>query len=166
MSYVRVLPKSPWVETQENPNIDFSLVCARTSTLLVEPVPTVCPTLSGTKYSKRSDFVGRVTLRVAIGGGIVPYKVYWNIGPSRPFASIAIGMRSLLLRSKSPIKALPDTGCWVVSSRSPEERCLHWQLKLWYRLLSWRGFDWKGVVLWRWQLWYRSQLYYIRANDD
>ena len=47
-----------------------------------------------------------------IGGGIVPYKVYWNIDPSRPFASsIAIGMRSLLLRSKSPIMAfLPGTG--------------------------------------------------------
>ena len=45
-----------------------------------------------------------------IGGGIVPYKVYWNIDPSRPFASIAIGMRSLLLRSKSPITASPSTG--------------------------------------------------------
>jgi hypothetical protein len=37
----------------------------RISTLLVEPVPTVCPTLSGTKYSKRSHFVARVTIRVA-----------------------------------------------------------------------------------------------------
>ena len=36
-------------------------------------------------------------LWVGIGGGMVPYNVYWNIGPSRPFASIAIGMRSLLL---------------------------------------------------------------------
>jgi hypothetical protein len=35
------------------------------STLLVEPVPTLCPTLSGTKYSKRSHFVARVTIRVA-----------------------------------------------------------------------------------------------------
>ena len=33
-------------------------------------------------------------LRGGIGGGIVPYRVYWNIGPSRPFASIAIGMSS------------------------------------------------------------------------
>jgi hypothetical protein len=65
MSYVRDLPKSPWVETQENPIIDFSLVCVRISTLLVEPVPKLCPTLSGTKYSKRSDFVARVTIRVA-----------------------------------------------------------------------------------------------------
>jgi hypothetical protein len=32
----------------------------RISTLLVEPVPTVCPALFGTKYSKRSHFVGRV----------------------------------------------------------------------------------------------------------
>jgi hypothetical protein len=36
------------------------------STLLVEPVPTLCPTLSGTKYSKRSDFVGRVTIRAVL----------------------------------------------------------------------------------------------------
>ena len=55
----------PWVETQENPIIDFSLVYVRISTLLVEPVPTVCLSCHGTKYSKRSDFVGRVTLRVA-----------------------------------------------------------------------------------------------------
>ena len=33
--------------------------------------------------------------------------VYWSIGPNRPFASIAIGIRSLLLRSKSPIAASP-----------------------------------------------------------
>ena len=46
-----------------------------------------------------------------VGGGIVPNKVY-IIGPSFPFASTAtaIGMRSLLLRSKSPITASPGTG--------------------------------------------------------
>ena len=37
-------------------------------------------------------------------------KDTWIIGPSRPFASIAIGMKSLLLQSKSPIMALPSTG--------------------------------------------------------
>ena len=42
-----------------------SLGRERICTLLVEPVPTACPTLSGTKYSPRSDFVARVTLRVA-----------------------------------------------------------------------------------------------------
>jgi hypothetical protein len=49
----------------------------RISTLLIEPVPTACPTLSGTKYSKRSDFVGRVTLRVAIIPilGLVVYTI-------------------------------------------------------------------------------------------
>ena len=49
-------------------------------------------------------------LRGGIGGGIVPSNVYWNMGPRCPFASIAIGMRSLLLRSKSPMTALPGTG--------------------------------------------------------
>jgi hypothetical protein len=62
--YVQDLPKAPWVETQENPIIDFSLVYVWISTLLVEPVPTLCPTLSGTKYLKRSHFVARVTIRV------------------------------------------------------------------------------------------------------
>ena len=38
-------------------------------------------------------------LRGGIGGGMVPYKVYWVIGPSLPFASTAIGTRSLLVRS-------------------------------------------------------------------
>ena len=49
-------------------------------------------------------------LRGGIGGGIVPSNVYWNMGPRCPFASIAIGMRSLLLRSKSPMTASPGTG--------------------------------------------------------
>ena len=35
-----------------------------------------------------------LNLRGGIGGGMVPYRVYWIIGPSRPFASIAIGMSS------------------------------------------------------------------------
>ena len=61
----KISQNPPWVETQENPIIDFSLVYVRISTLLVEPVPTLCPTLSGTKYSKRSHFVARVTIRVA-----------------------------------------------------------------------------------------------------
>jgi hypothetical protein len=55
----------PWVETQENPIIDFSLVYVRISTLLIEPVPTVCLSCHGYKFSKRSDFVDRVTIRVA-----------------------------------------------------------------------------------------------------
>ena len=62
------------VETQKNPNINFSFVYVRISTLLVEPVPTLCPTLSGTKYSKRSDFVARVTIQVA--GGFLHHFVY------------------------------------------------------------------------------------------
>ena len=35
-------------------------------------------------------------LRGGIGGGILPYNVYWNIGPNRPCESIAIaiGIRS------------------------------------------------------------------------
>jgi hypothetical protein len=37
----------------------------RISTLLVEPVPTVCLSCHGYKFSKRSDFVDRVTIRVA-----------------------------------------------------------------------------------------------------
>ena len=41
---------------------------------------------------------------------MVPYKVYWIIGPSLPFASTAIGIRSLLVQSKSPIMASPSTG--------------------------------------------------------
>ena len=68
------LPKSPLIETQKNPNINFSFVYVRISTLLVEPVPTLCPTLSGTKYSKRSDFVARVTIQVA--GGFLHHFVY------------------------------------------------------------------------------------------
>jgi len=69
---------------------------------------------------------------------MVLYKVYWVIGPSLPFASTAIGIRSLLVRSKSPITALPNTGGSALMllvllsffSRSPKERCLHWQLML------------------------------------
>ena len=81
-------------------------------------------------------------LRGGIGWGIVRYNVYWNIGPSRPFASIAIGMRSLLLgvslQSRLCLVQVDRLSCcwfcwccwfwWVFSSRSPEERRLHWQL--------------------------------------
>jgi hypothetical protein len=49
-------------------------------------------------------------LRGGIGGVILPYNVYWNIGPNRPCASIAIGISSLRLRSKSQITALPGMG--------------------------------------------------------
>ena len=35
---------------------------------------------------------------------------YWVIGPSLPFASTAIRIRSLFVRSKSPITASPNTG--------------------------------------------------------
>ena len=52
----------PW----KNSFLDFSLGREQICTLLVGPVPTVCSTLSGTKYSPRSDFVARVTLRVAL----------------------------------------------------------------------------------------------------
>ena len=55
--------------------------------------------------------LGLNCLRGGIGGGIVPYKVYWNMGPPMcPFASSAIGMRSILLQSKSPMTASPGTG--------------------------------------------------------
>jgi hypothetical protein len=50
-------------------------------------------------------------LQGGIGGGVVvvPYNVYWNIGPNCPSASRAIGIRILLLQSKSPISASPGT---------------------------------------------------------
>jgi hypothetical protein len=50
----------------------FSLVYMRISTLLVEHIRTLCSTLSGTKYSKRSDFVGRVTIQVT-GRGLLRF---------------------------------------------------------------------------------------------
>jgi hypothetical protein len=75
MSYIRDLPKSPlsvkvvFCEAFLSSRRKYrgtSMFKTMTSVVLVEPVPTACPTLSGTKYSKRTDFVGRVTIRVAV----------------------------------------------------------------------------------------------------
>jgi hypothetical protein len=67
-----ISPNPPWVETQKNLIIKFSLVWLRISTLLVEPVPTpiVCLSCHGTKYSKSrrevTSWLGwPVTIRVA-----------------------------------------------------------------------------------------------------
>jgi hypothetical protein len=73
----------------------------RISTLLIEPVPTACPTLSGTKYSKRSDFVARVTLRVAFGGGGVSCWLFYIFISSLLAAPLSVGphvIRALHLR--------------------------------------------------------------------
>ena len=63
--YIPSCTENPWPVKTHGCFLDFSLGWERICTLLVEPVPTACTTLSGTKYSPRSDFVARVTLRVA-----------------------------------------------------------------------------------------------------
>jgi hypothetical protein len=72
----------------------------RISTLLIEPVPTACPTLSGTKYSKRSDFVGRVTIRVARG---VPMEL-----SREEFALLMALRRNDAVMRDVPIKSLRE----------------------------------------------------------
>jgi len=118
----------PWVETQKIPFLDFSLGWERISTLLVEPIPTLCPTLSGTKYSKRSDFVATERSTTSLTHvekqkleSVEKYQLFWDgrtlvnlwrvMSSFHHGANAGGGSKSRLVRSRSRVDVIEAIRC-------------------------------------------------------